>query len=354
LFTSTRYPADYGFIEHTLADDGDPLDALVLLDEPTFPGCLVSCRAIGMFRMRDEMGNDDKVLCVPATDPRMAHLRDIDDVPEFDRLEIHHFFEVYKALEPGKKVETATWVNQAAAYLEIEACRQRARIADAAVRMRVLMIAPPGAGKGTQGALIAERFGLPHIATGELLRDHVTRQTALGQAVQEYLDRGELVPDQIVLDMLREAMIEAKAAGGGFVLDGIPRNMRQAHATYLISRELGMTANVALHLQADDAELMRRLLARAALEHRSDDTREIIAQRLALYHEVTSPILAWYRDRGILVSVDAMRSANQVGREILTALEAMRPLLDHVPERARLAVDLTSLGDAFGATRIVA
>jgi adenylate kinase len=220
--------------------------------------------------------------------------------------------------------------------------------------MRVLMIAPPGAGKGTQGALIAAHFGIPHIATGELLRDHVARQTVLGQAVQEYLDRGELAPDQIVLDMLREAMVAAKAAGGGFVLDGIPRNMPQARAAYLIGRELGMTANVALHLQADDAELMRRLLARAALEHRSDDTREIIAQRLALYHEVTSPILAWYRDRGILVSVDAMRSANQVGREILTALEAMRPLLDHVPERARLAVDLTSLGDAFGATRIVA
>jgi inorganic pyrophosphatase len=129
LFTSTRYPADYGFIEHTLADDGDPLDALVLLEEPTFPGCLISCRAIGMFRMRDEMGNDDKVLCVAATDPRMAHLRDIEDVSEFDRLEIHHFFEVYKALEPGKEVETATWVNQAAAYSEIEACRERARSA---------------------------------------------------------------------------------------------------------------------------------------------------------------------------------------------------------------------------------
>jgi len=88
--------------------------------------------------------------------------------------------------------------------------------------MRVLMIAPPGAGKGTQGALIAAHFDIPHIATGELLRDHVARQTALGQAVQKYLDRGELVPDQIVLDMLREAMIAAKAAGGGFVLDGIP------------------------------------------------------------------------------------------------------------------------------------
>jgi adenylate kinase len=213
------------------------------------------------------------------------------------------------------------------------------------------MIAPPGAGKGTQGALIGAHFGIPHIATGELLRDHVARQTALGQAVQEYLDRGELVPDQTVLDMLREAIVAAKAAGGEFVLDGIPRNMRQARASYLIGRELGMTANVALDLQADDAELMRRLLARAALEHRSDDTREIIAQRLTLYHEVTSPILAWYRDRGILVSVDAMRSAHQVGREILTALEAMRPLLDHVPERMRLPVDLTSLDDAFGANR---
>jgi len=216
--------------------------------------------------------------------------------------------------------------------------------------MRVLMIAPPGAGKGTQGALIAAHFNIPHIATGELLRDHVARRTALGLAVQAYLDRGELVPDQVVLDMLREAMISAKAAGGGFVLDGIPRNMHQARAAYLIGRELGMTADVALHLQADDEELMRRLLARAALEHRSDDTKAIIAQRLALYHAVTSPIVSWYRDRGILVSVDAMRSAQQVGREILTALEAMRPLLDHVPAHARLAVDLTSLGDAFGVT----
>ena len=216
--------------------------------------------------------------------------------------------------------------------------------------MRVLMIAPPGAGKGTQGALIAAHFGIPHIATGELLRDHVARRTDLGLAVQEYLDRGELVPDQVVLDMVREALVAAKAAGGGYVLDGIPRNMQQARAAYRIARELGMTADVALHLDADDAEVTRRLLARAALEHRSDDTAEVIAQRLVLYHQVTAPIICWYRDRGILVSVDAMRPAQQVGHDVLNALEEMWPLLDHRPGQAPRPVDLTTLGEAFGAT----
>ena len=125
LFTATQYPADYGFIEETLGDDGDPLDAMVLLQVPTFPGCLIRARAIGMYRMRDEMGGDDKVLCVPAADPRMEHLRDIHHLPEFERLEIEHFFNVYKELEPGKSVEGATWANRAAAEEEIELSRQR-------------------------------------------------------------------------------------------------------------------------------------------------------------------------------------------------------------------------------------
>jgi inorganic pyrophosphatase len=125
LFTSTRYPSDYGFIEDTLAEDGDPLDALVLLEEPTFPGCLITCRVLGMFRMRDEKGLDDKVLCVPAGDPRQAHLREIDDVPEFDRLEIQHFFEVYKELEPGKSVQAEAWADRIAAEAQVVACRER-------------------------------------------------------------------------------------------------------------------------------------------------------------------------------------------------------------------------------------
>jgi inorganic pyrophosphatase len=130
LFTSTRYPADYGFIEDTLADDGDPLDALVLLEEPTFPGCLIRCRTIGMFRMRDEKGADDKVLCVPSTDPRVTQLKDISDVSDFDLLEIQHFFEVYKALEPGKEVVISGWVGMSDAYAEIEACRARLAAAE--------------------------------------------------------------------------------------------------------------------------------------------------------------------------------------------------------------------------------
>src|SRR4029077_13648482 len=105
--------------------DGDPLDALVLLAEPTFPGCLIRARTIGMFRMTDEKGGDDKVLCLPATDPRQEHLRYIHHVPDFDRLEIQHFFEVYKDLEPGKSVERARWVGRQGGELEIIASRKR-------------------------------------------------------------------------------------------------------------------------------------------------------------------------------------------------------------------------------------
>jgi inorganic pyrophosphatase len=130
LFTSTRYPWDYGFVDNTLGLDGDPLDAMIMLDEPTFPGCVVRCRVIGMFRMTDEAGGDDKLLCVPAGDPRKEHLRDIHHVSEFDRLEIQHFFEVYKDLEPGKSVEGAMWEGRVAAEAEIVNSQRRFEQAD--------------------------------------------------------------------------------------------------------------------------------------------------------------------------------------------------------------------------------
>ena len=125
LFTATRYPADYGFIDNTLGEDGDPLDALVLIDEPTFPGCLIRCRALGLFHMRDEAGGDDKVMCIPSGDPRLDHLQDLEDVNEFYRLEIQHFFETYKDLEPGKSVEGAHWVRREEAEKEIRASFER-------------------------------------------------------------------------------------------------------------------------------------------------------------------------------------------------------------------------------------
>ena len=128
LFTATQYPADYGFIEDSLGEDTDPLDALVLVREPTFPGCQIRCRAIGMFRMRDEKGPDPKVLCVPAGDPRLADLRDIADLEPFFKLEIQHFFEVYKDLEPGKSVdvEAEVWAGRAEAEAEITRSQERA------------------------------------------------------------------------------------------------------------------------------------------------------------------------------------------------------------------------------------
>ncbi|WP_343993282.1 inorganic diphosphatase [Nocardioides dubius] len=126
LYTSMAYPEDYGYIENTLGLDGDPLDALVILPEPTFPGCIVKARAVGVFKMVDEAGGDDKILCVPAGDPRFDHLQDIDDVPKFERLQIQHFFETYKDLEPGKSVEEGSqWVGRAAAEAEIEASIER-------------------------------------------------------------------------------------------------------------------------------------------------------------------------------------------------------------------------------------
>jgi inorganic pyrophosphatase len=128
LFTATQYPGDYGFIDDTLNEVGDALDALVLVQEPTFPGCLIRCRAFCIFRMRDEHGPTPKVLCVPAADPRLAYLQDLPDLERFYRMEIQHFFQVYKALERGKTVGVSGqgWAGRADAEAEIGRAYQRA------------------------------------------------------------------------------------------------------------------------------------------------------------------------------------------------------------------------------------
>ena len=129
LFSATVYPADYGFVPDTLAEDGDPLDVLVLLEDPTFPGCWVRVRPIGVFWMEDEKGPDAKVLCVPEHDPGYQSVHDLEDLPPHLLDEIHHFFDVYKMLEPGKATTTRGYAGRDAAVLEIQAAQERHRLA---------------------------------------------------------------------------------------------------------------------------------------------------------------------------------------------------------------------------------
>jgi inorganic pyrophosphatase len=125
LFTAARYPADYGFIDGTLGEDGDPLDCVVLVSEPTFPGCWIRCRPVAVFFMSDEKGRDAKLLAVPADDPRQMARR-LTDIPEHVRLEIGHFFEIYKELEPGKQSSVEGWEDVERAEAEVEAAQRRA------------------------------------------------------------------------------------------------------------------------------------------------------------------------------------------------------------------------------------
>ena len=131
LFSATAYPADYGFIPGTLAEDGDPLDALVLVEDPTFPGCYVTARPVAVFWMSDEKGPDAKILCVPSHEPRWYDVADLAQMPKELLNEIRHFFDVYKDLEPGKQTSVKGYEGKAAAWAEVEASRERFRAANA-------------------------------------------------------------------------------------------------------------------------------------------------------------------------------------------------------------------------------
>src|SRR5512133_1261086 len=142
--------------------------------------------------------------------------------------------------------------------------------------MRLLLIGAPGAGKGTQAVRLAEQFGVAHISSGDLLRSHIQRETSLGRNVREYVARGDLVPDAVVMDMLRKPVVAASEAGG-YILDGFPRTVEQAEAAYLAARDLGVAVQVAAHLDVDKDELVRRLLARG---RGAEDTAEVIEHRI--------------------------------------------------------------------------
>lgn len=186
--------------------------------------------------------------------------------------------------------------------------------------MRMLLIGAPGSGKGTQAQLIAARFGITHISSGDLLRHHVTEGTTIGRAAKEYLTRGDLVPDAVVMDMLRKPTIAASESGG-YVLDGFPRTVDQAKAAYETARGLGVAVEVAVYLEVPAAELVRRLTARGRGQ---DDTPDVIEHRLQVFEEKTRPMLEYYARREELLTVNGARPVNEVAWSIAVQLQQLR------------------------------
>ena len=185
--------------------------------------------------------------------------------------------------------------------------------------MRLLLLGGPGGGKGTQGARLAERLEVEHVAAGDALRAEVQRGSEIGTRVAAYLDAGELVPDDVVVDLMTP-IVAAAARAGGYILDGFPRNLAQARVADEAWEQRGIGLEAVVYLEVPEPELRRRLLARAQIEGRSDDTPEIIANRLALFAQTTFPLVEHYRDRGLLVAIAADRAPEAVTDDVLSRL----------------------------------
>jgi adenylate kinase len=193
--------------------------------------------------------------------------------------------------------------------------------------MRLLLLAPPGGGKGTQGERLAGRLGVQHISAGELLRAPARADTAVGREIAAYQQRGDLVPDAIVFEVLTPVVVAA-VARGGYILDGFPRTLPQATDAADLGVRLGLTLDAVVYLHAPQAVLVQRLLDRAIQGGRSDDTAAVIRHRLEVFTTTTSPLIAYYRDRGILLAVDADQPPEAVTTEILTRLSDRSPTRD--------------------------
>ena len=189
--------------------------------------------------------------------------------------------------------------------------------------MRIVLLGPPGAGKGTQAVRIAEHVGGTHVATGDIFRANVAEGTSFGRQVQAYLDHGDLVPDELVIAMVMERLSEPDC-DGGFVLDGFPRTVAQAEA---LDRRLGgqdTPLDAALDFEITEDELFRRLAGRASQLHRSDDSEQTIRHRLEVFASKTRPLIDYYARRRLLIRVDAIGPVDEVTRRILDALAAGR------------------------------
>ena len=188
--------------------------------------------------------------------------------------------------------------------------------------MRLLLLAPPGAGKGTQGQRLAARYQVRHIAAGDLLRAEAHAGGRLGSEIAAHQARGDLVADQIVLDVLTPAVVEA-AARGGYILDGFPRTLPQATAAAELAARLGVTLQAVVYLHAPEKVLTRRLLDRACQDGRDDDKADVIRHRLEVFAETTGPLVPYYTARGILVAVDADQPPESVAADIQAGLSAL-------------------------------
>ena len=188
--------------------------------------------------------------------------------------------------------------------------------------MRLLLLAPPGAGKGTQGQRLATRFRVRHIAAGDLLRAEAQAGSQLGLEIAAHQARGDLVPDQIVLDLLTPVVVEA-AARGGYILDGFPRTLPQATAAAELGARLEVTLQAVVYLHAPEEVLTRRLLGRASQSGRADDTADVIRHRLQVFAVTTGPLVPYYTERGILITVDADQRLESVTADIVAGLSAL-------------------------------
>jgi adenylate kinase len=186
--------------------------------------------------------------------------------------------------------------------------------------MNILLIGPPGSGKGTQGARLSGRLGIEHIAAGDLLRAEVDAKTELGEHVAGLMARGDLVPDDIILRLVLPA-VERAAASNGYLLDGFPRTIAQADQARQVLTHDGASADAVIYLDLDREELTRRILARAAEQGRVDDTPDVVANRLQVFDEATRPLVDYYKDDGRLHHVDGSGTEEEVTAAILAALE---------------------------------
>ncbi len=213
--------------------------------------------------------------------------------------------------------------------------------------MNIVFLGPPGAGKGTQAKILIEKYGIPQISTGDMLREHRAKGTELGKKAQEYMDKGQLVPDEIILGMVRERLAQSDCAKG-FILDGFPRTVAQAEALDKILSEMGKKLDFALALVVPDDLLVERLTGRRTckscgmmfhvkykppkvegkcdacggeLYQRPDDNEETVRNRLKVYHESTAPLIDYYKGKGILKEIDGSKSINEITGQLIQILE---------------------------------